>query len=125
MLQEDLEHAKRIGANIYAEFLGGSFTSDAYHMTKPHPEGVVLCIEKVLAPVISHLKDTPKFSPPLVVFGHMHKELAHGNRHRKTIVVGEDNTTYLWWAILKARALTIFLFIIYPHVFNFLKFSFK
>ena len=27
------------GADIYAEFLGGSFTCDAYHMTEPHPEG--------------------------------------------------------------------------------------
>lgn len=27
------------GANIHAEFLGGSFTCDAYHMTEPHPEG--------------------------------------------------------------------------------------
>ncbi|ONK75116.1 uncharacterized protein A4U43_C03F13530 [Asparagus officinalis] len=26
------------GANIYAEFLGGSFTCDAYHMAEPHPE---------------------------------------------------------------------------------------
>jgi 3-oxoacyl-[acyl-carrier-protein] synthase II len=39
------------GAEIYAEFLGGSFTCDAYHMTEPHPDGagVVLCIEKALA----------------------------------------------------------------------------
>nr|GMD37090.1 3-oxoacyl-[acyl-carrier-protein] synthase II, chloroplastic-like [Ipomoea batatas] len=39
------------GATIYAEFLGGSFTSDAHHMTEPHPEGtgVVLCIEKAIA----------------------------------------------------------------------------
>ncbi|PHU22337.1 3-oxoacyl-[acyl-carrier-protein] synthase II, chloroplastic [Capsicum chinense] len=38
-------------AKIYAEFLGGSFTSDAYHMIEPHPEGsgVVLCMEKALA----------------------------------------------------------------------------
>ncbi|GFS43787.1 fatty acid biosynthesis 1 [Actinidia rufa] len=51
LLLEDLEHAKKRGANIYAEFLGGSFTCDAYHMTEPHPEGagVVLCIEKALA----------------------------------------------------------------------------
>lgn len=30
------------GATIYAEFLGGSFTCDAYHMTEPHPEGASL-----------------------------------------------------------------------------------
>ncbi|RZC52735.1 hypothetical protein C5167_021159 [Papaver somniferum] len=32
------------------EFLGEIFTSDAYHMTEPHPEGKgdVLCIEKAL-----------------------------------------------------------------------------
>ena len=27
------------GAEIYAEFLGGSFSCDAYHMTEPHPQG--------------------------------------------------------------------------------------
>ncbi|XP_015070593.1 3-oxoacyl-[acyl-carrier-protein] synthase II, chloroplastic-like [Solanum pennellii] len=51
LLLEELEHAKTRKAKIYAEFLGGSFTSDAYHMIEPHPEGsgVVLCIEKALA----------------------------------------------------------------------------
>ncbi|XP_021276195.1 3-oxoacyl-[acyl-carrier-protein] synthase II, chloroplastic-like [Herrania umbratica] len=51
LLLEELEHAKRRGATIYAEFLGGSFTCDAYHMTEPHPDGVgvILCIEKALA----------------------------------------------------------------------------
>ncbi|KAL8498338.1 hypothetical protein ACS0TY_021598 [Phlomoides rotata] len=51
LLLEELEHAKNRGATIYAEFLGGSFTCDAYHMTEPHPQGtgVILCLEKALA----------------------------------------------------------------------------
>ncbi|KAL5579618.1 hypothetical protein UlMin_012060 [Ulmus minor] len=51
LLLEELEHAKRRGANIYAEFLGGSFTCDAHHCTEPHPDGrgVSFCIEKALA----------------------------------------------------------------------------
>lgn len=32
------------GANIYAEFLGGSFTCDAYHMTEPRPDGIVFIL---------------------------------------------------------------------------------
>ncbi|KAK7304019.1 hypothetical protein RJT34_15007 [Clitoria ternatea] len=51
LLMEELEHAKKRGANIYAEFLGGSFTYDAYHMAEPHPNGlgIILCIEKALS----------------------------------------------------------------------------
>ncbi|GKV17978.1 hypothetical protein SLEP1_g28418 [Rubroshorea leprosula] len=51
LLLEELEHAKKRGATIYAEFLGGSFACDAYHMTEPRPDGfgIILCIEKALA----------------------------------------------------------------------------
>ncbi|KAJ4827708.1 3-oxoacyl-[acyl-carrier-protein] synthase II, chloroplastic [Turnera subulata] len=51
LLLEELEHAKERGATVYAEFLGGSFTCDAYHMTEPRPDGfgVILCIENALA----------------------------------------------------------------------------
>ena len=53
-----------------------------------------------LARAISRLKETTKLSIPLVVFGHMHKELARGNGLRKMIVVGADNIVYLNGAIV-------------------------
>ncbi|XP_058754019.1 uncharacterized protein LOC131627194 isoform X1 [Vicia villosa] len=53
-----------------------------------------------VALAISLLKESNEVSIPLVVFGHMHKELAHGNGFRKMIVIGADNTIYLNGAIV-------------------------
>ncbi|KAK9854799.1 hypothetical protein WJX84_011795 [Apatococcus fuscideae] len=47
---EELEHARARGAPILAEYIGGSFTCDAHHMTEPLPDGrgVKLCLERAL-----------------------------------------------------------------------------
>jgi 3-oxoacyl-[acyl-carrier-protein] synthase II len=54
---EELEHAKKRGAHIYAELAGYGVTADAYHLTAPHPEG--LGASKCMEMAMRHAKLNP------------------------------------------------------------------
>ncbi|KAK1323387.1 hypothetical protein QJS10_CPA02g01252 [Acorus calamus] len=53
-----------------------------------------------LARALSDIKASTQLSIPLVVFGHMHKELAYRKGQRKMIMVSPDSTVYLNGAIV-------------------------
>ncbi|XP_074307127.1 uncharacterized protein LOC141642272 isoform X2 [Silene latifolia] len=68
-----------------------------------------------LAQALSLLKESSNYHVPLVVFGHMHKEMVNGG-FRKMISIGSDGTIYLNAAIVprvkpldlgKSRAFTV------------------
>jgi 3-oxoacyl-[acyl-carrier-protein] synthase II len=48
---EELEHARKRGARIYAEVIGYGANSDAFHVTQPAPEGAgaQACLRRALA----------------------------------------------------------------------------
>ncbi len=50
IILEELEHAQKRGAKIYAEVMGGGMSADAHHLTAPHPQakGAIKVMQEAL-----------------------------------------------------------------------------
>lgn len=59
LILEELEHALKRGARIYAELIGFGMNSDAHHITSPEPggSGAARCMELTLASAGLEIKD--------------------------------------------------------------------
>ncbi|MDX2429976.1 MAG: beta-ketoacyl-ACP synthase II [Bacteroides sp.] len=66
LILEELEHAQKRGAKIYAELIGGGMSADAHHLTAPHPEG-----EGARLVMLNALRDA-KINPDTVDYINVH-----------------------------------------------------
>ncbi len=66
IILEELEHAKKRGANIICELVGGGMSADAYHLTAPHPEGLGVIN------VMHHALDDAQLSPADIDYINVH-----------------------------------------------------
>lgn len=57
LVLEELEHAKRRGARIYAEIVGFGMSSDAYHITAPNTDGPALALSRAIQDARLNVED--------------------------------------------------------------------
>lgn len=81
ILLEDLEHAKKRGAKIYAEIVGYGASSDAYHITSPLPSG-----EGGARAMTNAIQDA-KIKPEDITYINAHGTSTHLNDSGETLAV--------------------------------------
>lgn len=83
MVLEELEHAKKRGAKIYAEVVGYGMTCDAHHITSPSPDG------KYAARALKQAMDEAGIQPEEVDFISAHGTSTPLNDKYETIAIKE------------------------------------
>ncbi len=86
---EELEHAKKRGATIYAEVVGYGASSDAYHITSPTPDG------SGAARALKRAIEDANISPSEITYINAHGTSTHLNDAGETkaikLALGEEN----------------------------------
>ena len=93
LVLEELEHAKKRGAKIYAEVVGFGSTTDAYHITSPCPDGE--CGAKAM---VRAIKDA-NIKPEDIDYINAHGTSTHLNDYTETMAIkkalGEASNTVM------------------------------
>ena len=63
LILEELEHALKRGAKIYAEVIGFGMTGDASHITEPDIDGAIRCVKLALEDAQIESKDVDLINP--------------------------------------------------------------
>ena len=101
LVLEELEHAKKRGAKIYAEMAGYGATADAFHMTAPDPEG------RGAAEAMRVALEDAKLSPDQIAYINAHGTSTELNDKIETLAIKQTfNSAATTVAISSTKSMT-------------------